>query len=162
MIPRGKILVSACFLGHPVRYDGQAKTLDRPLLQEWNALGYLTLACPELAGGLPVPRQAAEIVGGQGLEVLNGTAEVFNRAGYNVSSYFLEGAHKTLQMALHHGVIAAFLKQRSPSCGTREAYDGTFSGQVITGIGVTAALLQQKGIPAFGEDQWDKLLSFVT
>jgi len=150
-----KILVSACLLGEPVRHNGAHKRSDDRILQRWIREGRVVAVCPEIAGGLPVPRPAAEIAGGaDGSNVLAGNAKVFDVNGRDVSHHFLSGAIIALQTARAHGIRIAILKEASPSCGSSFTYDGTFtSTRVPHNHGVTAALLQQEGISVFSEAQ---------
>ncbi|MEB2516657.1 DUF523 domain-containing protein [Pseudomonas sp. YuFO20] len=145
-----KILVSRCLLGHRVRYDGGASgPFDQ--LQAWLDEGRVVPLCPEVAGGLPTPRAAAEIPGGQGGEVLDGQASVITTEGEDVSAQFLSGAYLALELVQRHGIRIAVLKANSPSCGNLLTYDGTFSGVKVTGEGVTAALLRRHGVQVFSE-----------
>ena len=145
-----KILVSRCLLGHRVRYDGGASgPFDQ--LQAWLDEGRVVPLCPEVAGGLPTPRAAAEIPGGQGGEVLDGQASVITTEGEDVSAQFLSGAYQALELVQRHGIRIAVLKANSPSCGNLLTYDGTFSGVKVTGEGVTAALLKRHGVRIFSE-----------
>ena len=147
-----KILVSRCLLGHRVRYDGGASgPFDQ--LAHWQAEGRVVALCPEVAGGLPTPRAAAEIPGGQGSEVLDGRAQVLTSDGEDVSGEFLDGARQALALVQRHGIRIAVLKAHSPSCGNVLTYDGTFSGVKIQGAGVTAALLTRHGVQVFSELQ---------
>ncbi|WP_130926520.1 DUF523 domain-containing protein [Pseudomonas sp. Sample_14] len=145
-----KILVSRCLLGHRVRYDGGASG-PFDLLEQWIEEGRVVPLCPEVAGGLPTPRAAAEIPGGQGGEVLDGTAAVITTDGEDVSAQFLEGARQALELLQKHGIRVAVLKANSPSCGNLLTYDGTFSGVKVNGEGVTAALLKRHGVRVFSE-----------
>ncbi|WP_431078246.1 DUF523 domain-containing protein [Pseudomonas siliginis] len=145
-----KILVSRCLLGHRVRYDGGASG-PFDLLEQWIEEGRIVPLCPEVAGGLPTPRAAAEIPGGQGGEVLDGTAAVITTDGEDVSAQFLEGARQALDLVQKHGIRVAVLKANSPSCGNLLTYDGTFSGVKVSGEGVTAALLKRHGVRVFSE-----------
>ncbi|GLH41685.1 DUF523 domain-containing protein [Pseudomonas moraviensis] len=145
-----KILVSRCLLGHRVRYDGGASG-PFDLLEQWIEEGRVVPLCPEVAGGLPTPRAAAEIPGGQGGEVLDGTAAVITTDGEDVSAQFLEGARQALELVQKHGIRVAVLKANSPSCGNLLTYDGTFSGVKVSGEGVTAALLKRHGVRVFSE-----------
>lgn len=145
-----KVLVSACLLGHPVRYDGKAGG-PFDLLTAWQQEGRLVLLCPEVAGGLSTPRPPAEIAGGQGSEVLDGQARVVTVAGEDVSGAFLAGAEQALRLVRQHGIGIAILKSGSPSCGNLLTYDGTFSGTKVSGEGVTAALLRREGLEVFSE-----------
>ncbi|MEE9678103.1 DUF523 domain-containing protein [Pseudomonas moraviensis] len=145
-----KILVSRCLLGHRVRYDGGASG-PFDLLEQWIEEGRVVPLCPEVAGGLPTPRAAAEIPGGQGVEVLDGIAAVITTDGEDVSAQFLEGARQALELVQKHGIRVAVLKANSPSCGNLLTYDGTFSGVRVSGEGVTAALLKRHGVRVFSE-----------
>ncbi|ROM81867.1 purine-nucleoside phosphorylase [Pseudomonas brassicacearum] len=145
-----KILVSRCLLGHRVRYDGGASgPFDQ--LQQWLDEGRVVPLCPEVAGGLPTPRAAAEIAGGQGVQVLDGQAAVMTTDGEDVSAQFLSGADQALALVREHGIRIAVLKANSPSCGNLLTYDGTFSGVKVSGEGVTAALLKRHGVRVFNE-----------
>ncbi|AZD57683.1 Uncharacterized protein YbbK [Pseudomonas chlororaphis subsp. aurantiaca] len=145
-----KILVSRCLLGHRVRYDGGASgPFDQ--LASWQAEGRVVALCPEVAGGLPTPRAAAEIPGGQGGEVLDGLAQVITTEGEDVSAEFLSGARQALELVRKHGIRIAVLKANSPSCGNLLTYDGSFSGVKVSGEGVTAALLKRAGVQVFSE-----------
>lgn len=134
------ILVSACLLGLPVRYDGNAKC------EAWvEALAQrhiLIPICPEQLGGLPTPRVPCERVGDR----------VLSRDGDDRTAAFRKGAELALRIAQLNGCQVAILKQRSPSCGFKAVYDGTFTGNVIPGEGVTGELLRQHGIAVFSED----------
>ncbi|PYB92006.1 DUF523 domain-containing protein [Pseudomonas koreensis] len=145
-----KILVSRCLLGHRVRYDGGASG-PFDLLEQWIEEGRVVPLCPEVAGGLPTPRAAAEIPGGQGVEVLDGIAAVITTDGEDVSAQFLEGARQALELVQKHGIRVAVLKANSPSCGNLLTYDGTFRGVKVSGEGVTAALLKRHGVRVFSE-----------
>ncbi|WP_458378790.1 DUF523 domain-containing protein [Pseudomonas chlororaphis] len=145
-----KILVSRCLLGHRVRYDGGASGLFDQLAS-WQAEGRVVALCPEVAGGLPTPRAAAEIPGGQGGEVLDGLAQVITTEGEDVSAEFLSGARQALELVREHGIRIAVLKANSPSCGNLLTYDGSFSGVKVSGEGVTAALLKRAGVQVFSE-----------
>lgn len=145
-----KILVSRCLLGHRVRYDGGASG-PFDLLEQWIEEGRVVPLCPEVAGGLPTPRAAAEIPGGQGGQVLDGTAAVITSDGEDVSAPFVEGARQALELVQEHGIRVAVLKANSPSCGNLVTYDGTFSGVKVSGEGVTAALLKRHGVRVFSE-----------
>lgn len=145
-----KILVSRCLLGHRVRYDGAASGPFEQL-QKWVDEGRVVPLCPEVAGGLPTPRAAAEIPGGQGARVLDGQAAVMTTEGEDVSAQFLSGAYQALELVREHGIRIAVLKANSPSCGNLLTYDGTFGGVKVPGEGVTAALLKRHGVRVFSE-----------
>lgn len=133
-------LCSACLLGVRCRYDGKSKPHKGIImLSEKEAL---IPVCPEEFGGLPIPRELSEQRGGM----------VFSKSGENVTKNFRKGARETLKIAKKMGVKEAILKQRSPSCGSGEIYDGTFAGKVIKGNGVTTKLLKQNGIKVISEE----------
>jgi len=144
-------LVSACLVGIPCQYNGGSHPDDR--LQALAAQGRALPLCPEVLGGLPTPRPPAEIQGGDGSDVLEGRARVVNIEGEDVTAEFLAGAQKALQIARQWHIKEAILKARSPSCGAGQIYDGSFSGQLMEGDGVTAALLKQEGIIVKSEEE---------
>jgi uncharacterized protein YbbK (DUF523 family) len=139
-----RILVSACLLGVRCRYDGADNFT--PEVVERAAACCLIPVCPELFGGLPTPRPAAEVVGGDGVDVLAGRARVVNCEGQDVSEAFLRGAREVLRVARVLGAGEAWLKGGSPSCGVTRIHDGTFCHRMRPGPGVTAALLAREGI----------------
>lgn len=146
------VLVSRCLLGQRVRYDGGAHG-PFDLLAQWQRQGRVVPLCPEVFGGLPTPRAPAEIPGGQGADVLDGTRPVLTDAGVDVTGAFVRGASEALRLVEQHGIRIALLKARSPSCGNVENYDGTFSGKRVAGEGVTAAALKRCGVIVFNESQ---------
>ncbi len=147
------VLVSACLLGERVRYNGRDAQASSAILERWRAEGRLVPFCPEVAGGLGVPRPAAEIQGGGGADVLAGRARVVTAAGADVTHAFERGAQLALAEAIAHDVRVAILKDGSPSCGTGQIADGSFSGGRRDAAGVTAALLERHGIRVFSEHQ---------
>jgi uncharacterized protein YbbK (DUF523 family) len=148
------VLVSACLLGEAVRYNGGDKRCDDPILLGWVQEGRTVSVCPEVLGGLPVPRPPAEITDGAGgLEVLNGRASVMGPAGENVTVQFRQGAEQALEIAQARHIRMAVLKENSPSCGSRYTYDGSFSGRRVPLPGVTAARLLKAGVRVFSEAQ---------
>ncbi|WP_321472010.1 DUF523 domain-containing protein [uncultured Paludibaculum sp.] len=148
-----RILISACLAGEPVRYNGADKRVEDEILARWRDEGRLVVVCPELAGGLGVPRPPSEIIGeGGGLAVLQGTAQVEDLHGRNVTPALVAGAHEALEMARRNNVGAAVLTDRSPSCGSTTIHDGTFGSGMKPGLmGVAAALLGSHGIAVFNE-----------
>ncbi|MQA84678.1 MAG: DUF523 domain-containing protein [Streptosporangiales bacterium] len=138
------VLVSACLAGAPCRYNARSKASDE--VTDLVRRGGAVAVCPEVVGGLGVPRRPAEIVGGDGDDVLDGRARVVDDCGNDVTDAFLSGAERALDLARRAGAKTAVLTDRSPSCGSREIYDGTFGGTRRPGIGVTAALLARHGI----------------
>jgi uncharacterized protein YbbK (DUF523 family) len=157
-----RLLVSACLLGRPVRYDGSDNATGDDRLSRWNEQGRVVPFCPEVAGGLATPRPPAEIIDGRGGDVLDGRARLETDEGADVTEAFLAGAEGALRAALEAGVSAAILKEGSPSCGSGYIYDGTFSGTRLEGArGVTAALLERHGIPVFAEHQLDAVARWL-
>lgn len=138
------LLVSACLAGRPCRYDGRAKpdAAIIALVEKGEAIP----VCAEVMGGLPTPRPPAEITGGSGRDVLEGTARVLTAAGEDITAEFVAGAQEVAKIAREIGAREAILQDRSPSCGCTQIYDGTHTGQRITGEGVLAAALQNLGI----------------
>ncbi len=139
------ILVSACLLGIDCKYDG-SNNLSHDVLGFLRDEGCFIASCPELLGGLSIPRGPYEIMDGTGKEVLEGAARVVSGKGEDVTEEFLRGARETLRVVKRNGVKLAVLKAGSPSCGVGRIYDGTFSGGLIKGDGVTAALLRKEGV----------------
>ena len=129
-----KILVSACLLGKNCKYNGGNNLNQRVLdfIKGHKVIG----VCPEQLGGLSTPRLPAEIVAGL----------VTNKEGVSVDNEFRKGAQSALAAALENKVDLAILQSRSPSCGVKEIYDGSFSGKKIKGQGVFAKLLSAHGI----------------
>ena len=141
------VLVSACLLGRTCRYDG-SHNRDGALERELAARGLRAVPfCPEEEGGLGTPRPAAWLEPGGAEAVLAGRARVVTEDGRDVTAGFLAGAHAALAACAAHGIARAFLKERSPSCGTRRTH---VAGQLSPGPGVTAALLQSRGIAVEG------------
>jgi len=129
-----KIAISACLLGENCKYNGGN---NRSSIVEDFIRGHEVLAlCPEVLGGLPVPREPAEIVGGI----------VRTKDGTSVDDPFRKGAERALQMVLNNQIELVILQSRSPSCGVNMVYDGTFSGKLISGDGVFVQLLKSRGI----------------
>ncbi|QOY88969.1 DUF523 domain-containing protein [Paludibaculum fermentans] len=146
-----RVLISACLLGEPVRFDGGDKRVEDEILARWQAEGRLVPICPELAGGLGVPRPPAEIQGeGGGLAVLQGSARVEDPMGRDITALFVEGARRALALAREQGARVAVLTDRSPSCGSTTIHDGRFGSGMRPGqMGVTAALLRSEGLAVF-------------
>ncbi len=145
-----RVLVSACLAGCRCRYDGAAS--PRAEIGGLVASGRAVLVCPEEDGGLGTPRPPAEIVGGDGHDVLAGRARVITDSGEDVTEAYLAGARKALAAARVSGATTAILKARSPSCGKGEIYDGTFTRTSIPGDGVTAALLRANDIEVVSDE----------
>ena len=149
--PEGLVLVSACLAGRACRFDGTAAYEDA--VAALVAKGRAVLVCPEVDGGLGTPRPAAEIEGGDGADVVAGRARVVTRGGLDVTDAYLKGAERALEVARETGATTAILKARSPSCGRGSIYDGTFSGTLEAGDGVTAALLKAEGIEVLSDEE---------
>jgi uncharacterized protein YbbK (DUF523 family) len=137
-------LVSACLLGVNCNFEGE-NWLNAELLAEF-VKGALFPVCPEVLGGLGVPRAPAEIVGGDGGQVLDGKAKVVNIHSVDVTEQFLKGTLAVLVIAKSVGANQALLTEKSPSCGCGEIFDGTFQNKFKPGYGVTSALLKRNGI----------------
>jgi uncharacterized protein YbbK (DUF523 family) len=135
------VLVSACLLGVACTHRGESKTNEAA--SRLAALARLIPVCPEVAGGLPVPRPAAEICA---------DGRVRTRSGEDVTDFYQRGAEHALAIARDEGVNRAILKARSPSCGSRHIYDGTHRGVLIEGEGLTAAALRQAGVEVVSEE----------
>jgi len=146
------ILVSSCLLGENVRYDAQVKSAV-PALKKLEEQGRVISVCPEVAGGLPTPRLPAEIQCGDGYDVLNGDCDLKRVDGVSVKSAFIAGAEYALALAKLYDIKVAILKSKSPSCSNNYIYDGTFSGKLKEGVGVTTALLKAEGISVYNEDE---------
>lgn len=140
------ILVSACLLGINCKYNG-CSNLNEQALKLKDPIPF----CPEQLGGLSTPRPPAEIVGGDGKDVLQGRAKVLTGTGKDVTSYFLAGAEMSARLAEITKAKTAVLKSNSPSCGVNVIYDGTFTGSKKQGDGVTAALLKKCGLHVITE-----------
>ena len=151
-----KVLISACLLGDRVRYDGHSKLLNDSKLESFIEQNRVIKFCPEVGGGLPVPRPAAEIQAGDGYDVLASRVKVKTRDGVDVSDQFIAGAQQALALCRQHEISIAILTELSPSCGSQEIYDGSFSRNLRGGDGVTAALLKQNGIQVFDQHQLEQ------
>lgn len=140
------ILVSACLLGCACRYDGRSK--GHPLAQELARRGLAVPVCPEQLGGLATPRAPSEQREGR----------VVSAAGDDVTAQYRRGAEETLRLARLYGCAAAVLKERSPSCGSGQIYDGTFTKTLTQGDGLTTQMLKKHGITVYGESQIEELI----
>ncbi|HHO75811.1 MAG TPA: DUF523 domain-containing protein [Deltaproteobacteria bacterium] len=142
----GPVLVSACLLGIPCRYNNQSK----PHLEMLKGLDIMPVpVCPEQLGGLPTPRPASFFIGGGGNEVLAGGAKLMNREGSDVTNQFVNGAVYVCAIAKYLNVQYAILKENSPSCGIHQIW---LEDTLIPGQGVTAAMLNQMGLCIMNED----------
>ena len=144
-----KLLISACLLGRPCRYDGKSVPLPEAQLAALRESFALIPVCPESDGGLPTPRIPSERQGDR----------VVNRAGEDVTEAYRRGAAHALETVRRENCTLALLKERSPSCGNKTVYDGSFTGTLIPGEGVTAETLRKAGVVVYGESELDELLS---
>ena len=138
-------------MGELCRYDGKQKKLDHHLIRKWETQGRLVPFCPEVAGGLKIPRPPAQIINGDGLDVLENKARVQTSSGEDVTQAFVTGALVALELTRTHGIKIAILKAKSPSCGSDYIYDGTFENRLVPGIGVTTAVFRGNGVDVFSE-----------
>ncbi|WP_163859779.1 2-thiouracil desulfurase family protein [Paenibacillus elgii] len=146
------ILVSSCLAGLEVRYNGTHCLNEKinTLVEENKAV----TICPELLGGLSTPREPAEIVGGDGDDVLDGNAKVIEKSGKDVTEFYIKGAYAALEKAKEINATIVVLKENSPSCGSSMIYNGQFVGQKVAGNGVTSALLKRNGLQVISEEQF--------
>ena len=143
------VLVSACLLGEPCRYDGASTASDAVAEFAQSSGCEFVPVCPEQFGGLPTPRTPSEI---------QPDGRVVDKCGVDRTEAFARGAQKAVEIARARGCMQAILKARSPSCGAREVYDGTFSGTLIPGEGIAAAALRKAGIAVIDEEDVARLL----
>lgn len=156
------MLVSACLLGQRVRYDGNAAATASDHLARWAGEPRIVPFCPEVEGGLPIPRPPTEIEpGATAAEVLAGTARIYRSDKVDVTEAYLRGARLAVEAALAAGVRLAVLKDRSPSCGVTSVHDGSFGGRIAPGQGVTAALLGRHGVRVFSETQIEQAAAYL-
>ena len=149
------ILISACLLGYNCKYNG-GNNLN-PTLVELLKNHEIFPICPEQLGGLPTPRTPCEIKDSTGKNVLLGKGKVISKEGEDFTRYFVQGAKKTLAQAIDNDIKTAILKSKSPSCGVNMIYDGSFSGRLLPGAGVTTDLLRQAGVKVFNEKEGAEL-----
>lgn len=150
------ILVSSCLAGLKVRYNG-THSLHNEIMKLVEENKAITI-CPELLGGFSTPREPAEIIGGNGEDVLDGKAKVVDKSGKDITEFYIKGAYATLEKALEMNAAMVVLKENSPSCGSSRIYNGEFIGKKIVGIGVTSALLKRNGIKVISEEQFAETL----
>ena len=153
-----KILASACLLGENVRFDGKILKITDERIFKWAKEKRFVPICPETMSGLLVPRVPCEIEPGKtAQDVLEGKGKILGQDGRDYTEDYLFGAQASVNLAKRHHVRVAILKQRSPSCGTHQVYDGYFSSNLVDGTGITALLLQQSGVKVFDETQLDEV-----
>lgn len=141
--------ISACLVGIPCRWNAHDKSNAEAIAAF--SQGDTLVVCPEVLGGLTTPRPACEIVGGDGRDVLAGTARVMDADGNDYTQQFVRGAERAVSLLVQHGISKIILKSGSPSCGAGTIYDGHFSGKTTEGIGVFTALLQKHNISIITE-----------
>ncbi|MBE6133167.1 MAG: DUF523 domain-containing protein [Erysipelotrichaceae bacterium] len=141
-----KILISACLVGDKTKYDGKSNynPLIKDLLEKYELIPF----CPEVEGGLSIPRKPSERKGDK----------VINSIGKDVTKQFALGAEKAYNICMYLGITTVILKEYSPSCGVNQIYDGTFSHKLIDGQGYTAEYLSSKGIKVLSENDISSLL----
>lgn len=144
------MLISSCLAGLKVRYNG-TDSLNESIQQLVRENKAITV-CPELMGGFTTPREPAEIIRGDGEDVLNGKAVVLEKSGRDVTELYVKGAYATLQKVLEIGATTVILKEYSPSCGSSVIYNGHFNDSKIVGVGVTTALLRRNNIHVMSEE----------
>ena len=159
-----KILISSCLLGEDVRYDGGNSSIayepsytfsQKELFMDILCENEIYSFCPEVSGGLPIPRIPSEIIS------MKKPFKIENKEGEDVTINFLLGAKNALELCQNEGIKVALLKANSPSCGNINIYDGTFSGKLVPGEGISAKLLRENGIKIFNEKQLLELIKFV-
>jgi uncharacterized protein YbbK (DUF523 family) len=159
-----KILVSSCLLGEDVRYDGNNSSIAfnpkfsfslKELFMDILCENEIYSFCPEVSGGLGIPRTSAEIVKNEKPFIVK------DENGLDVTINFLLGAKKALDICKEENIKVALLKANSPSCGNIKIYDGTFTNNLIDGQGLTARLLKENGIEIFNETQLKELSKFI-
>lgn len=146
--------VSACLGGCLVRYDGKHQKIAA--IESLVLKNEAIMICPEVLGGLPVPRDPAEIVGGDGYAVWEGKAKVITNQGKDVTKMFQKGAILAYQKLQEAQIDTLILKENSPSCGNQWIYDGNFSGVKTAGVGVATAYFIKQGLTVYSEAQWLK------
>lgn len=159
-----KILISSCLLGEDVRYDGDNNSIafgnsftfkQKETFMDIVCENEIYSFCPEVSGGLPIPRVPAEIVSSTKPFIVK------NKEGEDVTINFLVGARNTLDLCKEEDIKVALLKANSPSCGNNTIYDGTFTSTPIKGQGLTAKLLIENGIKVFNETEIIDLKNYL-
>ena len=146
------IICSACLLGVKCAWDGKSRYKNEKVIRLLKEMTIIPI-CPEQLGGLPTPRIPQEIQGCSGEKVLEGKGKVKNKNGKDITKQFISGAKEALKIAKIFGAKEFIAKQKSPSCGCGRTYDGSFSGKLINGDGVTTALLKKNGIRVITEEE---------
>lgn len=147
MMGKAKVLISACLIGEPCRYDG-GNSIKTNLMEKLSDKTLIPV-CPEVEGGLSTPRPPAEIV----------VDRVLRENGTDVTEHFRRGAEQALSIAKENEASLAILKSRSPSCGCGQVYDGTFSATLVSGDGITTLLLKSQGISCISDENYLRMQS---
>ena len=145
------VLISACLLGFECKYCGGSNKLTEQQLAALGERFRLIPVCPETAGGLPTPRDPSERLGDK----------VVSNQGRDVTTQYQKGAETALWLARRYDCKAALLKENSPSCGSGQIYDGSFTGKLIPGDGVAAEELKKEGLIVFGESDTELLITVL-
>lgn len=167
LVQKNLILISACLMGDYVRYDGKNKLIEHPILKCWLEQDLVISICPEVAGGLAVPRPPAEIRTKQ-IQTAEATTQnsqiietkVLTKQSQDVTSAFNTGAKKALVTCLEHNIKLAVLTEGSPSCGSSLINDGYFRSRKIAGEGITTALLRKNNIKVYNQNQLEEASEF--
>ena len=141
------LLVSGCLLGKNTKYNGKNNYI--PLIEKIKEKYNIIVICTEVMGGLSIPRDPSEISGNK----------VINNKMKDVTFEYNKGAKIALELAIKNNCKKALLKEKSPSCGVNYIYDGTFSGNIICGMGITTKLLVSNNIDVYSENEIDLLLN---
>lgn len=159
-----KLLISSCLLGEDVRYDGENSSIaygsaftfsEKELFMDILCENEVYSFCPEVSGGLSIPREPAELISRTKPFIVK------NKNGDDVTINFLLGARNTLELCKNDDIKVALLKSKSPSCGNEKIYDGTFSKNLVEGQGLTAKLLIENSIKVFNETQLKELNEYI-
>ena len=156
-----KILISSCLIGHKVRYHGKDAMCSNSNITQWIKDKRIIMVCPEVSAGLPIPRPPCEIIGGDGHDVIVGKARVISNSNIDRTDAFIRGAYNALKLVEMHKIRIAILKSNSPSCGNKNIYDGSHSGKIVNGSGVTAALLQEHGVQVFNDFEINEAAEYL-
>ena len=140
------LLVSACLLGENTKYNGKNNYI--PLIEKINERYNIITICPEVMGGLSIPRDPSEII----------NDKIINKKMKDVTEEYNRGAQLALNLALRYNCKKALLKEKSPSCGVKYIYDGTFTKNLINGMGITTRLLSSNNIVVYSENEIESLL----
>ena len=150
-LKKQKLLISSCLLGELVKYNGSHNSFDETIIKKLKTKYELFAVCPEVDGGLPIPRVPCEIISFSPLKVLN-------KNGEDKTVEFVKGAQIALEICKRNSIQKALMKENSPSCSNSKVNDGSFSKVRVDGLGVCVELLEDHGIKVYNEKQIDKLI----